>query len=248
MLLIICISRHIVYLCTHKITICINLIIKAMKKIVLMVMLAMSILTSNAQSEYPTSKVEKHDVAILVIDMQNDFVDPKGKLCVAGAKATVPAINKLITYGRSKNWKVVWVTRDHRPSGVDVDAPRIPLFVDGKTGYCVPGTWGGALVDGLKPEKEDIMSPKYRNSAFFNTNLDLMLRRMGVKTVVLAGTQYPNCVRGTANDAMSYDYETVICTDACSAKTPEVAAANVFDMQNMGIKCISLDEVEKEYK
>ena len=95
---------------------CINLIIKAMKKIVLMVMLAMSILTSNAQSEYPTSKVEKHDVAILVIDMQNDFVDPKGKLCVAGAKATVPAINKLIAYGRSKNWKVVWITRDHRPS------------------------------------------------------------------------------------------------------------------------------------
>ena len=95
---------------------CINLIIKAMKKIVLMVMLAMSILTSNAQSEYPTSKVEKHDVAILVIDMQNDFVDPKGKLCVAGAKATIPAINKLIAYGRSKNWKVVWITRDHRPS------------------------------------------------------------------------------------------------------------------------------------
>lgn len=104
------------------------------------------------------------------------------------------------------------------------------------------------LVDGLKPEKEDIMSPKYRNSAFFNTNLDLMLRRMGVKTVVLAGTQYPNCVRGTANDAMSYDYETVVCTDACSAKTPEVAAANVFDMKNIGIKCISLDEVEKVYK
>lgn len=65
MLLVIYISRHIVYLCTQKITICINLIIKAMKKIVLMVMLAMSILTSNAQSEYPTSKVEKHDVAII---------------------------------------------------------------------------------------------------------------------------------------------------------------------------------------
>lgn len=44
-----------------------------MKKIVLMVMLAMSILTSNAQSEYPTSKIEKHDVAILIIDMQNDI-------------------------------------------------------------------------------------------------------------------------------------------------------------------------------
>lgn len=75
----------------------------------------------------------------------------------------------------------------------------------------------------------------------------MVLRRMGVKTVVLAGTQYPNCVRGTAADAMSYDYETVICTDACSAKTPEVAEANIFDMKNMGIKCISLDEVKAKY-
>ena len=218
-----------------------------MKKIVLMMMMAMSLLTTKAQSAYPTANVEKHDVAIIVIDMQNDFVDPKGKLCVDGAKATIPAINKLIKYGKSKGWKVVWITRDHRASGVDVDAPRIPLFTDGKTGYCVPGTWGGALADGLKAEDDDLIVPKYRNSAFFNTNLDLILRRMDVKTVVLAGTQYPNCVRGTANDAMSYDYETVVCTDACSAKTPEVAANNVFDMQNMGIKCISLEEIEKKY-
>ena len=219
-----------------------------MKQFLFMVMLAMVSVSLHAQSEYPTAKTEKHDVAILVIDMQNDFVEPEGKLCVAGAKATIPAINELIQYGRSKNWKVIWIVREHRTSGVDVDAPRIPLFMDGKTGYCVPGTWGGAIVNGLKPAKDDIISPKYRNSAFFNTNLDLMLRRMGVKTVVLAGTQYPNCVRGTACDAMSYDYETVVCTDACSAKTPEVAKANIFDMVNMGIKCISFDEVKKNIK
>ena len=127
-----------------------------MKKIVLMIMMAMAVFTTNAQSEYPTSKVEKHDVAILIIDMQNDFVDPKGKLCVAGAKATVPAINKLIAYGRSKNWKVVWITRDHRTSGVDVDAPRIPLFVDGQTGYCVPGTWGERSLMDSSPRKKTL--------------------------------------------------------------------------------------------
>ena len=111
-----------------------------------------------------------------------------------------------------------------------MDAPRIPLFLDGKGGYCVPGTWGGALADGLRPDSSDIILPKYRNSAFFHTNLDDMLRR------------------GTANDAMSYDYETIIDTDACSAKTPEVAAANVFDMKNMGIKCLSLVEIQERYK
>lgn len=86
---------------------------------------------------------------------------------------------------------------------------------------------------------------KYRNSAFFGTQLDMVLRRMGVKTVVLCGTQYPNCVRGTANDAMSYDYETIVDTDASSAKTPQVAENNIYDMRNMGIKCLSLEEIRK---
>ena len=68
-----------------------------MKKIVLVLMVLFNILSLSAhEEEYPTAKVEKHDVAILVIDMQNDFVDPKGKLCVAGAKATIPDIQKLL--------------------------------------------------------------------------------------------------------------------------------------------------------
>lgn len=219
-----------------------------MKKIVSVITLLLSVITMSAQGKYYTELTEKADKAIIVIDMQNDFVDPKGVLCVAGAKATIPAIAELLKYGREQKWKIVYIVRDHRHSGLDVDAPRVPLFVDGKPGYCVPGTWGHEIVDGIKPEKDDLIVSKFRNSAFFNTQLDLILRRLGVKTVILCGTQYPNCVRGTANDAMSYDYETVVCTDGSSAKTPEVAEANIFDMRNMGIKCISLEEVKKNYK
>ncbi len=211
-------------------------------------MLAMSVFRASAAEPYFTDKVDKHEVAILIIDMQNDFVEPGAVLCVAGALPTVPAIQDLAKFGRENNWKVIHVIRAHDPAGYNVDAPRIPLFTDGKKGYCVPGTHGAEIVDGLKPEKDDLVITKTRNSGFFQTNLDMVLRRMGVKTVILAGTQYPNCVRGTAADAMSYDYDTVICTDACSAKTPEVAEANIYDMKNMGIKIMSLDEVKKTYK
>ena len=217
-----------------------------MKKLVFLSLLLTSVFTASANN-YFTEKTEKHDVAILVIDMQNDFVQPGAILCVAGAQPTIPAIQELISYGRSKDWKVIHVIRRHFPSGVNVDAPRIPLFTDGKSGYCVPETDGYAIVDGLEPQADDLIITKTRNSGFFQTELDLVLRRMGVKTVIIAGTQYPNCVRGTAADAMSYDYETIICTDACSAKTPEVAEANIFDMRNMGIKCISLAEVKQNY-
>lgn len=202
----------------------------------------------SATAAVASTGTEKADKAIIIIDMQNDFVEPEGVLCVAGAKPTIPAIRDLVKYGRENGWKIVYIIREHRASGLDVDEPRVPLFTDGRPGYCVPGTWGAEIVEGLKPEKDDLVVAKFRNSAFFNTQLDLILRRLGVDTVILAGTQYPNCVRGTANDAMSYNYETVVCTDACSAKTPEVAEANIFDMRNMGIKCISLEEVKAQYK
>ena len=185
------------------------------------------------------------DIAILVIDMQNDFVLPGAVLCVAGAQATIPTIQDLLSHGRAKGWHVIHVIREHRASGCDVDMPRVPLFADGKQGYCVPGTKGWEIVEGLEPQRGDIIVSKRRNSGFFQTELDLVLRRLGVKTVVIAGTQYPNCVRGTAVDAMSYDYNTIVCTDACSAKTPEVAEANIFDMKNMGITCIPLAELKK---
>lgn len=219
-----------------------------MKNLVLLLLLVLGVVnTSTARDGYFTDKTEKHDVAVLIIDMQNDFVKPGAILCVDGAMPTVPAIKDLSSYAREHDWKVIHVIRAHDKDGINVDAPRIPLFTDGKPGYCVPGTDGGKIVDELTPEPEDLVITKTRNSGFFQTNLDMVLRRMGVKTVILAGTQYPNCVRGTAADAMSYDYETVICLDACSAKTPEVAEANIYDLRNMGIKCISLDEVKATY-
>ncbi|MBR4436378.1 MAG: cysteine hydrolase [Spirochaetia bacterium] len=185
------------------------------------------------------------DIAVLVIDMQNDFVLPGAVLNVAGAQATIPTIQELIKFGRSKGWHIIYVIREHNASGVDADLPRRHLFADGKPGYCVAGTKGCEIVDGLKPLKGDIIIKKHRNSGFFQTELNMVLSSIGVKTVIISGTQYPNCVRGTAVDAMSYDYNTIVCTDACSAQTSQIAEANILDMKNMGITCIPLEEVKK---
>lgn len=71
----------------------------------------------------------------------------------------------------------------------------------------------------------------------------MILRRLKIDTLLIAGTQYPNCVRGTATDAMSHDYNTIVVTDACSAQTDEIAATNIRDMKNMGITCVTLAEL-----
>ncbi len=97
----------------------------------------------------------------------------------------------------------------------------------------------------MRPLDNEIIIKKTRNSAFFGTNLDSVLRRLEIQKVVISGTQYPNCIRGTAADAMSYDYDVTVVTDCCSAKAPEIASANIADMENMGIECISLEKFQK---
>jgi len=70
---------------------------------------------------------------------------------------------------------------------------------------------------------------KNRFSGFMNTELDFMLRRLKVETLAVCGTQYPNCIRATVFDAVSLGYETIVITDATSAKTPQIAKANILD-------------------
>ena len=168
------------------------------------------------------------NIALVIIDMQNDFVLPEAPLCVKGAQATVPTIQKLI--------------RQHRRDGSDVEIGRAPLFTQG-AGICVPGTKGAEIVDELAPLPNETILRKLRFSAFFQTELDMILRRLKIDTLLIAGTQYPNCVRGTATDAMSHDYNTIVVTDACSAQTDEIAATNIRDMKNMGITCVTLAEL-----
>jgi len=71
----------------------------------------------------------------------------------------------------------------------------------------------------------------------------LMLRRLAVTHLVMCGTQYPNCIRATIFDAVSLDYRVTLVTDATSAQTAEIAAANILDIANIGVTCVTTDEL-----
>ena len=183
------------------------------------------------------------DTALAVIDMQNDFVLPDAPLRVAGAEASVPVIRALLDTARKRGWHVFHVIREHLPDGSDVEAFRMPMYGAGQ-GACVSGAPGASIVSALTPLPGEKIIRKRRFSAFFHTEFDLVLRSLGVRTLVLAGTQYPNCVRGTAVDGMSLDYRVIVVTDACSAQSEEIAAANIRDMRNMSIACVPLSDLD----
>jgi nicotinamidase-related amidase len=181
-------------------------------------------------------------VALAIVDMQNDFVLPGAPACVAGALASVPLVRLLLDQARAAGWPVFHVYREHRADGSDAEAFRRGLFAQGR-GICVGGTAGADLVAELAPLPGEHQIVKRRFSAFLGTQFDLVLRRLGVSTLVLAGTQYPNCIRATAVDALSRDYRVLVVTDACSAQTEAVAQANIFDLANMGVVCVPLKEL-----
>lgn len=182
--------------------------------------------------------------AILVIDMQNDWVLPSSPVRVAGAYSTLPAISKFLEYGRARDWAIIYIFRIHRPSGIDAELFRRHFFMNGHP-ICIADTPGAAMPDEIKPKLGDISIAKQRFSAFFQTDLDLVLRGLGARKIYVTGTQYPNCIRATAVDSMSLNYETIVVTDCCSAETEEVANANIYDIRNMGIPCIASSEIMK---
>lgn len=180
--------------------------------------------------------------AILVVDMENDFVMPDSPHRVAGAYATLPAIADFLDFGRKNDWAVIYIYRIHRISGIDAELFRRHFFEEGEP-FCIAGTKGAAIPDEIAPQKGDIKITKQRFSSFFGTDLDIVLRGLGVKNVYITGTQYPNCIRATAVDSMGLDYNTTVVTDCCSAASEEVAQANIFDIRNMGIPCITSAEI-----
>lgn len=178
--------------------------------------------------------------ALLIVDMQNDFVLPGAPAVIDGAFATVPRVAEVLAWFRREGHPVFHIVREYREDGSDIEMTRREAFLAGPS-YVVPGSKGSEIVEALAPRAGEHRIVKPRFSAFFATELELILRRLGIGRLVICGTQYPNCIRATAFDGISYGYETVVITDATSASCQEVAEGNIRDMRNVGIRCVSFD-------
>ncbi len=176
------------------------------------------------------------DTALLVIDMQHDFLDRSSPLFVTGGPAIVRTIAAVIPVARSAGMTVIHVQRSHRATGIDVDQSRHMLFTQ-TGGFLVAGTPGAEEPPELLAVSapHDLIVVKTRWSAFFATDLDLLLRRSAVHNLVLTGVQTPNCIRATACDALSLDYATTVLSDATASQSDDIQQANIRDMTAMGI-------------
>ena len=143
--------------------------------------------------------------ALIMIDMQRGFLDSASPLCIPAAEGTVPACAALIDRCHEAGVPVIYAVRHYRADGTDVEKPRAAAWASG--GKPLSEDCAAHLSDAFPAAftvlPQDYVLVKPRFSAFFHTSLDLILRRLGVQTVLLAGTTTPNCIRTTCYDAIS---------------------------------------------
>jgi nicotinamidase-related amidase len=178
------------------------------------------------------SKLEPSRTALLVVDMQNDYVAPEGALMVwqkerwanlEGFQRTldevVPTVEGLIRAARGVGVLPIWARTVLTPA---TDS-RFWRAQGQET--CRAGTWGAEIFDALRPHDDDIVISKRRHSAFFGTHLDSVLRGNGIETVVVTGVGTHGCVESTVRDAMTLDYWAVVPSDGCGTGDLEAHAA-----------------------
>lgn len=182
--------------------------------------------------------------AFLLIDMEYGFLSPNSIHCIKGAMATIPACEKAIQIARRKQIPIFFIKRHYRADGSDVECTRYESWVKGGRSMG-PGSWGAQEPEGLLPQPGDYTLIKPRYSAFFQTELDLILRRLGVRTVILAGTTTPNCIRTTCYDANALDYNVVVLSECTSSQTEQIQQANLFDIAQIGALIWTLDDLER---
>ena len=156
-------------------------------------------------------RVDPARTALVVIDMQNDFVKQGGSLLVPDAEATIPAIERLLGIARGGRMRVVYSQDTHRCGD-----PEWEVWPE----HCREGTWGWEIVAELTPGADDAVIRKIRYDAFYSTPLDHLLQLWRIDTLVICGTIANISVQSTAASAAQRWYSVVIPRDAVSALEP----------------------------
>jgi ureidoacrylate peracid hydrolase len=163
---------------------------------------------------------------LLVVDVQNDFVSPKGSCAqrgddVSAAIAMVPRLIRLIEEARRVFLPIVFVKTTHSEW---TDTPswifRKSQQKDLKT--CREGSWGAEFYEGISPLPEERVVIKHRYSAFINTDLNTVLKAKQIQSALVTGVATNVCVETTARDAYMFDYYVTMVEDCAAAYDPKL--------------------------
>jgi ureidoacrylate peracid hydrolase len=183
-------------------------------------------------------EIDLATTCLIVVDMQNDFLHPEGWFAARGVDgapvaAVIPAVERLTAAVRRAGVPVIWLNW-----GIRADCANLPSTVMAKGGSDVAPTyggpspsgrgrilvrddWGAAIVDALSVDPADTHVHKHRLSGFWDNELDSILRRRAVTTLLFAGINTDRCVFSTLQDANCLGHDCILIEDACATVSPD---------------------------
>ena len=180
--------------------------------------------------------------ALLLIDLQNEVLDPAGGLAGDFPAAAVPmlaAIRSLVGWARAHEVPVVWVRLAFRAGHVDA----VRDSMSRTRGTLLEGSWGAELVDGLGRLPDDVVITKKRPSAFFDTDLAIVLRGLGVERVVVGGVSTNWAVESTVREGHSRDLRMVVVREAVGTPYTELHEPSLRSMATVFASVVPLAQI-----
>jgi len=179
--------------------------------------------------------IDPKHTAIIVVDMENDFVAEGAPLDTPMGREIIPKLQQLLAHARETGMRVIYTTHVHRRDGSDMGLygeiwPPIAMragLVDGEPGI--------DIYHEVAPAENEPVLKKHRYSGFVGTDLDIILRTQKIDTVAVTGVTTENCCHATARDAMFNGYRVAFISDA----------TGTFDYPDIGFGEIPAAEVHR---
>ncbi|MEN2738706.1 isochorismatase family cysteine hydrolase [Microbacterium sp. X-17] len=201
-------------------------------------------------------KVSPEHCAVLVIDMQNDYLHPEGKARQEGGRELgpiaemIPRQADLLRAARAAGVPVIYVLNTTLPDG----ASSSDVWLEARsrarysgTDMCLEGTWGQEVITEVAPEPGDLEVRKYRYSGFVGTDLELVLRSLGRRSVLCVGTSTNVCVEATARDAFHREFYVTYAADACASWDMTLHDAALKTAETRYATVATVREIEEQW-
>jgi ureidoacrylate peracid hydrolase len=159
------------------------------------------------------------NIALLVIDIQNDFVERDAIIEIYSARKNINKLKSFIDFCRRKKILVIYTRHCYDPKKNPIERK---LFPELQSGGLRKKTKGWDIYSLIAPQKDDIIINKSRYDAFFNTRLHSILKRKGITKFIITGTMTEVCCESTARSAMMKDYEVLFCSDLTFTASPKM--------------------------
>jgi nicotinamidase-related amidase len=177
--------------------------------------------------------------ALIIVDMVKDFTDENGLVYYPQNKEVLPKIEKVNKASKEHNVQVIFMRHSYRKDKYDKNLINMRP-------NCISGSGGDEIDNSLTVnEKTDYIIKKRRYSAFFGTDLDLILRENNIEHVVIVGTKTNCCIRATVTDAYYLNYDVIVLEDCVATNDEIVQRVHLNDIRKYFGKVMSSDQFIK---